>query len=57
MDLAEFIDKVLTPLGGGLGVLLAYRFSPRLRAQVKPGREYATAAIIVLILGAIKWLF
>lgn len=56
MNAVEFIDKILTPLGGGLGVLLASRFSPQLHAQVKPGWEYVMAAIVVLILGAIKWL-
>ncbi|ESW64303.1 hypothetical protein X769_15460 [Mesorhizobium sp. LSJC268A00] len=56
MNAVEFIDKVLTPLGGGLGVLLACRFSPQLRAQVRPGLELVMAVIVVLILGAIKWL-
>lgn len=56
MNAVEVIDKILTPLGGGLGVLLACRFSPQLRPLVKPGLEYVIAAIVVLILGAIKWL-
>jgi hypothetical protein len=54
--MAEFIAKVVPALGGGLGILLAYRFSPRLRARAKiePWMPYKQAAFVVLLVAALR---
>jgi len=57
MTLAEFIDKILKPIAGVIGFLLAYRFSSQFRSQIKPEWKYPLAAVVVLALGAIKWFF
>ncbi|WP_292158571.1 hypothetical protein [Mesorhizobium sp.] len=55
MSAAEFIDKVLTPVGGGVGVFLAFRWSPQLKTQ--PMSVALLGAVsVALILAALKWL-
>jgi len=55
MDAAAFIDKVLTPIGGGLGVFLAFRFSSQLKTQPM-SVALLGAAVAALALAAFKWL-
>jgi hypothetical protein len=54
MDAPTFIDKVLTPLGAGVGVYLGISFSPMLRQQSKLAKGLVVAAVVI-ILGGLKW--
>ena len=54
MNAAEFIDKILTPLGAGLGMYLATRFSPRLREQSSKAIALQVIAVVV-VFGGLKW--
>ena len=54
MDAPEFIDKVLTPLGVGLGAFIATRISPQLRQQSNTIVALQIAAA-VLLFGSLKW--
>ncbi|CAM5590423.1 hypothetical protein MAUB1S_09966 [Mycolicibacterium aubagnense] len=54
MTLAEFIDKVLTPLAAGLGMYLATRFSARMREQSNKVTALQVVAVVVIV-GGLKW--
>ncbi len=55
MDAATFIDKVLTPLAGGVGLYLATLSSPNLKSQSKGAKALMIVAVVVT-LGCLKWL-
>ena len=51
MSAAEFIDKILTPVGAGAGVLIASRTSKHLKQQpwwVGVGMAVAVAGLLFL---------
>ena len=54
MDSVTFIDKVVTPLAGGLGVYFGASYVPALK-HLSKGTKVLMALAVVVILGSLKW--